>query len=213
MLFRSDLPGVDHPSVVTYADLLAGRATAGERVAVVGAGGIGVDVSHFLTHVDTDLEGWKARWGVADPAEHRGGLTDKDLPVPARRVWLLQRKTTPIGTGLGKTSGWAHRLNLRDAGVQQLTGVTYERVDDEGLHLTVAGEAVEGEEAGRTSMVLDVDTVVLCAGQESVRDLVDELEALGDDGPSVHVIGGADVAAELDAERAIRQGTELASRL
>ena len=187
-------PGVDHPSVVTYADLLAGRATAGPRVAVVGAGGIGVDVAHFLTHVDTDLAGWKARWGVADPAEHRGGLTAKDLPEPARQVWLLQRKTTPIGRGLGKTSGWAHRLNLKDSGVVQVTGVTYERVDDEGLHITVEGEP----------QVLAVDTVVLCAGQESVRDLV---------GEDVHVVGGADVAAELDAERAIRQGVELAARL
>ena len=201
-------PGVDHPSVITYAELLAGRARAGERVAVVGAGGIGVDVSHFLTHVDTDLAGWKARWGVADPAQHRGGLTEKALPEPARQVWLLQRKTTPIGRGLGKTSGWAHRLNLRDSGVVQLTGVTYERVDDAGLHVTVDGEA----------RLLEVDTVVLCAGQESVRDLADELETalagLEEDArPGVHVIGGADVAAELDAERAIRQGVELAARL
>ncbi|MDO5739671.1 MAG: NADPH-dependent 2,4-dienoyl-CoA reductase [Ornithinimicrobium sp.] len=190
------MPGVDHPSVVTYADLLAGQVRAGPRVAVVGAGGIGVDVSHFLTHVDTDLAGWKSRWGVADPAVHRGGLTEKDLPVPPRAVWLLQRKTTRIGAGLGKTSGWAHRINLRDAGVVQLTGVTYERIDDAGLHLLVDGQP----------QLLDVDTIVLCAGQESVRDLAEEL-------PGAHVIGGAEVAAELDAERAIRQGVELAARL
>ena len=191
-----ELPGIDHPSVVTYADVLAGRVVPGPRVAVVGAGGIGVDVSHFLTHVETDLAGWMARWGVGDPAEHRGGLVAKDLPEPAREVWLLQRKETKIGGGLGKTSGWAHRLNLRDAGVHQVTGVTYDRVDDEGLHLTVGGEP----------QVLTVDHVVLCAGQESVRELADAL-------PRAHVVGGADVAAELDAERAIRQGTELAARL
>ncbi|MGC5584991.1 FAD-dependent oxidoreductase [Ornithinimicrobium sp. W1665] len=190
------LRGVDHPSVVTYADVLAGRVVPGPRVAVVGAGGIGVDVSHFLTHVETDLAGWMARWGVADPAQHRGGLVPKDLPEPAREVWLLQRKETRIGAALGKTSGWAHRLNLRDAGVHQVTGVTYDRVDDEGLHVTVEGRP----------HVLAVDHVVLCAGQDSVRELVDAL-------PRAHVIGGADVAAELDAERAIRQGTELAARL
>ena len=197
------LEGIDHPKVVSYADVLDGRVVPGHRVAVVGAGGIGVDVAHYLTHDPTEsVEDWLAHWGVGDPAVHRGGLTDKASRTPAREVHLLQRKTTPIGKDLGKTSGWAHRLVLKDSGVRQLNGVSYERVDDAGLHITVDGEA----------RVLDVDHVVVCAGQESVRDLYDEL-ASDSNGTGVHLIGGADVAAELDAKRAIKQGTEVAARL
>jgi 2,4-dienoyl-CoA reductase (NADPH2) len=193
-------PGADHPTVVSYADLLSGAATAGRRVAVVGAGGIGVDVSHFLVHDPADtLEDWKQHWGVGDPALHPGGLTEKKPRTPAREVWLLQRKTSAIGRGLAKTSGWAHRAVLEDAGVHLVPGVTYDRVDDDGLHVTVDG----------TPQVLDVDTVVVCAGQESVRGVYDDLG--GRDG--VHLIGGADVAAELDAKRAIEQGTRLAAAL
>ena len=193
-----EIEGIDHPSVVSYADVLAGRAEPGRRVAVIGAGGIGFDVSHWLTHTEEDLDDWLAHWGVADPAQHRGGLTEKALPEPARQVWLLQRKTTPIGRGLGKTSGWAHRAVLKQSGVRQVSGATYDRIDDEGLHVTVDGRAE----------VIACDTVVVCAGQESVRSLYDAL-----DHPSLHLIGGADVAAELDAKRAIRQGTELAAGL
>ncbi len=205
---RIDTPGRDHPAVVSYADALRG-APAGRRVAVIGAGGIGVDVSHFLAHDPADgtpehLEDWKAHWGVGDPSVHRGGLTDPKPRTPAREVFLLQRKTTPIGKGLGKTSGWAHRAVLKQSGVQKIAGVTYERIDDDGLHLRVEGEP----------RVLDVDTVVVCAGQESVRALYDELadqaREPGHD-QRVHLIGGADLAAELDAKRAIRQGTEVAA--
>lgn len=193
---------MDHPKVVSYADVLSGAVVPGRRVAVIGAGGIGVDVSHFLTHdpADTD-DDWRAHWGVGDPALHPGGLTERKPRTPVRDVTLLQRKTTPIGIGLGKTSGWAHRAVLKQSGVVQVSGTTYGRVDDTGLHVTVDGE----------ERVLDVDHVVLCAGQESVRGLYDELLALRPDG--LHLVGGADVAAELDAKRAIEQGTRVAAAL
>jgi len=190
------IEGIGHPSVMTYADLLSGRRDAGDRVAVIGAGGVGVDVCHALTDEIDDLAQWRVRWGVADPAVHRGGLRPKQPPTPRREVWLVQRRSGQIGGGLGKTSGWVHRLNLRDAGVHQVSGATYRSIDDAGLHLTVDGH----------EQTLAVDSIVLCAGQESVRDLVDVV-------PRPHVIGGAALAAELDAVRAIRQGVELAARL
>jgi 2,4-dienoyl-CoA reductase (NADPH2) len=199
--------GHDHPKVVSYADVITGTVTVGGRVAVVGAGGIGVDVSHFLTHDEGEtLADWYAHWGVGDPAVHPGGLTEKKPRVPAREVYLLQRKTTPIGKGLGKTSGWAHRAVLKDSGVQLVPAVTYDRVDDAGLHLRVGATDTEPGQA----RVLDVDHVVVCAGQESVRNLYDELVSAG---VSAHLVGGADVAAELDAKRAIEQGTRLAAAL
>ena len=195
------LPGVDHPSVVTYAQLLRGQVSAGERVAVLGAGGIGFDVSEFLLHDQNEsLPDWMERWGVTDPSKERGGLTTKRPSTAARQVSLLQRKATPLGKGLAKTSGWVHRMTLRDSGVEMLPGVTYERIDDRGLHITVDG----------TSRVVEADTIVLCTGQESVRALADPVAA---GGVPVHVIGGADVAAELDAKRAIKQATELAAAL
>ncbi|WP_332666853.1 NADPH-dependent 2,4-dienoyl-CoA reductase [Aeromicrobium sp.] len=199
------VPGVDHPKVVNYQDVIRHRAPVGRRVAVMGAGGIGFDVSEFLLHEpDESVEHWMQRWGVTDPELERGGLATKLKAPPKREVVLLQRKTTELGKGLGKTTGWVHRQTLKDSGVEMVKGVTYDRIDDEGLHITVAvGDTSE-------SRVLDVDTVVLCTGQESVRDLIEPLEALG---KPVHVIGGADVAAELDAKRAIKQATELAARL
>ena len=210
-----DLPGADHPMVMTYPELLTGARTPGRRVAVIGAGGIGVDVSEFLLAggpglaVDgrdahghsTDVEAWNRHWGVADPAVERAGLGTAVLDEPAHEVHLLQRKTSRIGRGLGKTTGWVHRAELKKGGVQQYTGVTYRAIDDDGLHITTGDGA---------SRVVEVDSVVVCAGQESVRDLVADLEARG---ARLHVIGGADVAAELDAKRAIRQGVELAARL
>jgi 2,4-dienoyl-CoA reductase (NADPH2) len=190
-----ELEGIDHPKVLTYADVLSGRAVPGKRVAVIGAGGIGVDVSHWLTHDPEDTTAdWMAHWGVGDPSLHPGGLTERKPRNPAREVTLVQRKTTPIGVGLGKTSGWAHRAVLKQSGVVQVSGATYDRIDDAGLHVTVDGEP----------RLLKVDHVVLCAGQESVRDL---------DAEGRHVIGGADVAAELDAKRAIEQGTRVAAAL
>ena len=192
--------GADHPRVLTYPEAITEPHRVGARVAVVGAGGIGVDVSHLLTHTEESLEEWQAHWGVGDPALHAGGVTEKKPRTPAREVYLLQRKTTPIGKGLAKTSGWAHRAVLKDSGVTMLPGVTYDRVDDDGLHVSVDGEP----------RVLDVDTVVVCAGQESVRGLYDDLLAAG---VTAHLVGGADVAAELDAKRAIKQATELAAAL
>ncbi|MCV7154078.1 NADPH-dependent 2,4-dienoyl-CoA reductase [Mycolicibacterium pyrenivorans] len=200
-----DIPGIDHPMVLSYAEAITGRPV-GRCVAVVGAGGIGFDVSEFLTtgHSPTlDLEEWKAEWGVADPWEARGALTTP-LPAPAvREVYLLQRTKGSQGRNLGGTTGWVHRASLRAKGVHQLSGVNYERIDDAGLHISF------GQNHGDPRL-LEVENVVICAGQESVRDLEDGLRARG---ITPHVIGGAAVAAELDAKRAIRQGTELADRL
>jgi 2,4-dienoyl-CoA reductase (NADPH2) len=196
-----DIEGIDHPSVVSYADVLAGRVVPGKRVAVIGAGGIGVDVSHWLTHDPADtVDDWLAHWGVGDPSVHRGGLTEPKPRTPVREVTLVQRKTSRIGIGLGKTSGWAHRAVLKQSGVRQVSGASYDRVDDAGLHLTVDGSPV----------LVECDHVVVCAGQESVRSLYDELVLAG---ASVHLVGGADVAAELDAKRAIEQGTRVAAAL
>ena len=196
-----ELEGVDHPSVASYADVLSGRVVPGRRVAVVGAGGIGADVSHFLTHdPEETTDDWMSYWGVGDPALHPGGLTEPKPRTPTREVTLVQRKATPIGIGLGRTSGWAHRAVLKQSGVRQVRGASYVRIDDAGLHLLVDHEPV----------LVVADTVVLCAGQESVRGLYDELVAAG---RRPHLIGGADVAAELDAERAIEQGTRVAAAL
>ncbi|GAB2980830.1 FAD-dependent oxidoreductase [Nocardioides montaniterrae] len=193
------IKGIDHPKAVSYAEVLDGRVVPGKRVAVIGAGGIGVDMSVFLTHEDETLEEWKAHWGVGNPQLDAGGLTEPKPRTPAREVWLLQRKTSRIGKDLGKTSGWAHMAHLKQDGVHQVTGASYDLIDDAGLHLTITDK-----DGTTTQQVLDVDHVVICAGQESVRDLVAD---------GRHVIGGADFAAELDAKRAIKQGTELAAAL
>ncbi|WP_210503181.1 NADPH-dependent 2,4-dienoyl-CoA reductase [Nocardioides xinjiangensis] len=191
------IPGIEHPCVASYADVLSGAVVPGRRVVVIGAGGIGVDVSVFLTHEEEDLEDWMAHWGVGDPALHEGGLTEPKPRSPAREVTLVQRKTTPIGIGLGRTSGWAHRAVLRQSQVTQVSGATYDRIDDDGLHVTVDGVA----------RVIEADTIVVCAGQDSVRSLYDALDR------EAHLVGGADLAAELDAKRAIRQGTEVVAAL
>ncbi|MEU0357378.1 NADPH-dependent 2,4-dienoyl-CoA reductase [Streptomyces cyaneofuscatus] len=198
------IPGTDHPNVVSYLDVLRDGAPVGDRVAIVGAGGIGFDVAEFLTDggdaASLDAETFFRQWGVDTAYEERGGLRVPERPKTPRTVHLVQRKTTKVGAGLGKTTGWIHRTELRHRGVEMIAGASYDLIDDEGLHLTVDGER----------RVLAVDTVVLCAGQEPRRELYEELRAAG--GP-VHLIGGADVAAELDAKRAIRQGTELAAAL
>lgn len=195
------IPGIDHASVVSYDALLRGEVEAGRRVAVIGAGGIGYDVSEFLLHDQHEkLDHWQERWGVTDDPAARGGLTAKVTAEPRREIYLLQRKTSRLGKGLGKTTGWVHRQTLKDAKVELIGGVTYDRIDDEGLHLTIRAD----EKATPDSRVLAVDTIVVCAGQESVRDLADD---------SRMVVGGADVAAELDAKRAIRQATEVAARV
>ncbi|OOY14568.1 NADPH-dependent 2,4-dienoyl-CoA reductase [Thioclava sp. DLFJ4-1] len=192
--------------VVTYIDILKGRVTAGKRVAVIGAGGIGFDVAEFLTVTDSptlDLEEWKREWGVGDPAQTPGGLTKPEPEAPAREVTLLQRKKEKLGRRLGKTTGWVHRAALHMKDVKMIGGVNYEKITAEGLHVTF-GEARENP------TLIEADTVVLCAGQLSDRSLADALIAAG---RTPHVIGGADVAAELDAKRAIDQGTRLAAAL
>ncbi len=203
-----DIPGIDHPMVLSYAEALLGQHV-GTRVAVIGAGGIGFDVSEFLVNEESptlNVKEWKAEWGALDPQDApsvRGSLATPIVLPAAREVYLLQRTTGAQGRGLGKTSGWVHRASLKAKGVQQLSGVNYERIDDDGLHISFGKDHSDAR-------VLTVDNVVVCAGQESVRDLEDLLRARG---VEPHVIGGAAVAAELDAKRAIRQGTELAARL
>jgi 2,4-dienoyl-CoA reductase (NADPH2) len=203
------IDGQDGPNVLSYIDVLRGRAPVGKRVAVVGAGGIGFDVSEFLVHEGPspteDIGLWRTEWGVADPAETRGGLAPSgpQPEPPARQVTLLQRKAERPGKRLGKTTGWVHRAALRMKGVEMVSGVNYERIDADGLHITF-GEARENP------TLIEADSIVLCAGQLSERSLADALTAQG---TSVHVIGGADVAAELDAKRAIDQGTRLAATL
>ena len=245
---RPQIDGLDHPKVVMYDELLRGEKQAGEKVAVVGAGGIGFDVSEYLLHDSNEnVTQWMQRWGVTTSETAVGYLTQKQTPTPRRTVYLVQRKHTPLGKGLGKTTGWVHRQTLKDSGVEFIGSATYERIDDAGLHLTInpkpatqrgpvsklaqriglplmmlpGASAVEKRFAKASAAeldrvahehpvtrVLDVDTVVICAGQESVRDLLP-----GVDESKVSVIGGADVAAELDAKRAIKQATELAARL
>ena len=199
-----DIPGVDHPSVVGYLDVLRDRVPVGDRVAILGAGGIGFDVAEFLTDggdkASEDPATYFRAWGVDMDYAAPGGLTAPERPAPPRSVHLLQRKATKVGAGLGKTTGWIHRTELKHRGVTMVPGVQYDLIDDAGLHVTVDGR----------STVLEVDTVVLCTGQDPRRDLYDELTAAG---RNVHLIGGADVAAELDAKRAIKQGTEVAAAL
>ncbi|MDG9700768.1 NADPH-dependent 2,4-dienoyl-CoA reductase [Streptomyces sp. DH37] len=198
------IPGVDHPSVVGYLDVLHDRRPVGRRVAVLGAGGIGFDVAAYLTRprpaAGDQTREFLARWGVDTEYRFPGGLTEPAHPAGERTVHLLQRRTSKVGAGLGRTTGWIHRTELRHRGVTMLPGVAYERVDDEGLHITVDGRP----------RLLPVDTVVLCTGQEPRRDLYDDLAELG---VGAHLIGGADLAAELDAKRAIDQGTRLAAAL
>ncbi|WP_419999850.1 FAD-dependent oxidoreductase [Streptomyces boninensis] len=199
-----EIEGVGHPSVLGYLDVLRDGAAVGERVAVVGAGGIGFDVAEFLTDEGEEAslkpEVFFRQWGVDTGYTTPGGLTEPQRSRAPRSVHLLQRKPSKVGAGLGKTTGWIHRTELRQRGVEMVKGASYDRIDDAGLHITVDGE----------SRVLEVDTVVLCAGQEPRRDLYAELTAAG---RTPHLIGGADEAAELDAKRAIRQGTEVAAAL
>ncbi len=202
-----EIKGQNLPHVLSYAEVLRG-AEVGERVAVIGAGGIGFDICEFLVTGESptlDLEAWKAEWGVGDPSISRGGLAGNgpQPEPPTRVVALLQRKSTKLGKGLGKTTGWIHRAALKIKGVQMIGGVNYEEITPEGLMVS------EGE-ARENPRLIKADTIVLCAGQIPERSLADALEAAG---VVCHVIGGADVAAELDAKRAINQGTRLAAGL
>lgn len=201
------IPGQDGPNVLSYVDVLSGRAKVGPRAAIIGAGGIGFDMAEFLTHqgesptLTPDL--WQREWGVADPVLHRGGLAPEgpQPSAPARQVVMLQRKLEKPGKRLGKTTGWIHRASLQMKGVKMIAGVNYEGIDADGLHIS-HGEARENP------TLIEVDTIVLCAGQEVERGLADALIAKG---LTPHIIGGADVAAELDAKRAIDQGARLAA--
>ncbi|EAQ13109.1 2,4-dienoyl-CoA reductase (NADPH2) [Maritimibacter alkaliphilus HTCC2654] len=203
------IAGQDGENVLSYIDVLLHKAEVGERVAIIGAGGIGFDVAEFLSHQGTspalDLDLWREEWGVTDPALAEGGLDPEGPhPVPSpRQITLMQRKAKALGKGLGKTTGWIHRASLKMKGVEMVGGVNYERIDADGLHVS-SGETRDDPR------VISADTIVLCAGQVSERSLAD---ALAERGITAHVIGGADVAAELDAKRAIDQGTRLAASL
>ena len=201
-----EIPGQnDHGNTLSYIDVLRDKAEVGPRVAVIGAGGIGFDVSEFLTtgHSPTlDVAEWKAEWGITDPVKDRGGLSAEgpNPEAPTRQVTLLQRKAEKPGKRLGKTTGWIHRATLQMKGVKMIGGVSYDKITPEGLWVSKDG----------VSELIEVDSIVLCAGQLSERSLADALEAAG---KPCHVIGGADVAAELDAKRAIDQGARLAAGL
>lgn len=200
------LEGIDHPSVVSYVDVLRGNVEVGKRVAVMGAGGIGFDVSEFITHVGVsaalDKDVFAREWGIDFKNHPRGGVTGVTPQVEesGRQVYLMQRKSTRVGRGLGKTTGWTHRMSLDKRGVQMINGIDYEKVDDQGLHVTVAG----------VPQLFEVDTVIVCAGQVPKRDLYDELS---DSGIATSLIGGAFEASELDAKAAIKQASYLAAEV
>ncbi|QIL44121.1 crotonase/enoyl-CoA hydratase family protein [Acidovorax sp. HDW3] len=199
-----EIEGITHPKVLGYLDVLRDKKPVGEKVAVIGAGGIGFDVSEYLLHegqsASLNQAKFFAEWGVDTTGSLRGGVKPGQIGEVPRHIWLLQRKSSKVGEGLGKTTGWIHRTGLKNRGVHMLAGVAYRKVDDAGLHITVDGQ----------EKTLPVDHVIVCAGQDPNRALQAALEAQG---VAVHLIGGADKAAELDAKRAIKQGTELALRL
>ena len=199
-----EIDGIAHPKVLGYLDVLKDKKPVGKKVAVIGAGGIGFDVSEYLLHEGESASLNKAKffaeWGVETTGATRGGLQPAHIGEVPRHIHLLQRKSSKVGEGLGKTTGWIHRTGLKNRGVHMLAGVTYRKIDDAGLHITVDGQ----------DRLLEVDNVIVCAGQDPNRELQAVLQAQG---VAVHLIGGADKAAELDAKRAIKQGTELALRL
>jgi 2,4-dienoyl-CoA reductase (NADPH2) len=201
---KPDIDGIDHPKALGYLDVLRDGKPVGKHVAVIGAGGIGFDVSEYLTHAGESAslvpEKFYAEWGIDPGYAQRGGLRQPEVETPPRKVHLLQRKSSKVGDGLGKTTGWIHRTGLKARRVGMSSGVNYERIDDAGLHLTVDGQP----------QLLPVDNVIICAGQDPLRELQ---QGLLDAGCKVHLIGGADVAAELDAKRAINQGTRLAAAI
>jgi 2,4-dienoyl-CoA reductase (NADPH2) len=200
-----DIPGADHGMVLSYLDALKFKKRVGKRVAIIGAGGIGFDTAEYLVHEKPEQAQQKQEfleeWGVDISVANAGGLASKaEVPKAARQITLLQRKKSKVGANLGKTTGWIHRTALKNRGVEMLSAVEYQKIDDDGLHVLVAGEP----------RLLEVDNVIICAGQEPMRELY---EPLAQSGLSVHLIGGADKAGELDAKRAIKQGTELALSL
>mmetsp|Transcript_22937 Transcript_22937/g.47562 ORF Transcript_22937/g.47562 Transcript_22937/m.47562 type:complete len:735 (+) Transcript_22937:50-2254(+) len=209
------IPGVDHPKVLSYIDVLRHKKSVGQNVAVVGAGGIGFDVSEFLTFSgefktkadEVDVNEYLVEWGVDKTNEARSGMIEPKIHQAARNVTLLQRKHGKLGAGLGKTSGWVHRAQLKKANVNMIGGVSYDKIDDNGLHITITDKK---DKEKKTQQVLDVDNVILCAGQEPLREIEEPLKAAG---VKVWRIGGAEEAGELDAKKAIDMGTRLAAKI
>jgi len=198
-----EIEGIDHESVVSYVDVISGKVKIGERVAIIGAGGIGFDVAEFLSHAgeasSQNIPAFMKEWGVDMEFQHRGGIEGMEATVAPspRTIYLLQRKDEGLGKNLGKTTGWIHRLGLIKRGIKMISGCSYQRIDDDGLHLM----------AGTEPKLLEVDNIVICAGQDSQRELCEQLDK------PYHLIGGADLATELDAKRAIDQGTRIAASL
>jgi 2,4-dienoyl-CoA reductase (NADPH2) len=203
------LPGIDHPKVVSYQDLLSKELKLGEKVAIMGAGGIGFDVGEYLAHegesTTLNTQAWMKEWGVDVSNKERGGLVKGEMEVSHRKLYLLQRKASAHGKGLNKTTGWVHRAVLKMKRVEMIGGVNYDKVDDQGLHITIT----KGEQSEQR--VLDVDNIVVCAGQESVNGLFEALKE--NTAFRTHLVGGAEFAGELDAKRAIRKASELAASL
>jgi 2,4-dienoyl-CoA reductase (NADPH2) len=199
-----NIPGVDHPKVLTYIQALKERLPVGRRVAIIGAGGIGFDTAEYLSHEgesgSLNPEKFYDEWGIDTSYAHVGGLKQPSVEQSEREIYLLQRKSNAVGAGLGKTTGWIHRTGLKHRDVKMIAGASYDKIDDQGLHITVNDQPT----------VLEVDNVIICAGQESYTAMYDQLKA---DGKNVHLIGGAKEAGELDAKRAIRQGAELAATI
>ena len=197
-----DIPGIDHPKVLSYLEVIKERKAVGQRVAIIGAGGIGFDTAELLSHEgesgSINPEKFYDEWGIDTKYDQVGGLKTPVLEKSSREIYLLQRKAASVGSSLGKTTGWIHRTGLKHRDVKMIAGASYDRIDDQGLHITVNDK----------QMVLEVDNVIICAGQESYTAMFDELKSAG---KSVHLIGGAKEAGELDAKRAIRQGAELAA--
>lgn len=204
------IPGIDHPMVMSYTDAILGRKPIGDKVAVIGAGGIGFDVAELTSHkgvsAGVDIKVFAREWGIDFENHPRGGVAGvtPEVAKSDKEIYLLQRKATSIGKGLGKTTGWAHRISLKRKGVHMIPGVEYQQIDDQGLHISIDGQ----------EKILDVNSVIICAGQESERHLYDQLLAsqAADNAP-IHLIGGADVAHEIDAKHAISQGSRLAAKL
>jgi 2,4-dienoyl-CoA reductase (NADPH2) len=198
-----DIEGIDHEKVMTYLDVLRDHKPVGDKVAVIGAGGIGFDVSEYLAEEHSaalDLKVWQAEWGIDADYKNRGGLKKPEHQPSKRQIYLMQRKDTKVGKGLGKTSGWVHRSTLKNKNVEMLAGVKYLAINDEGLLIEINGQ----------QRLLEVDNVIVCAGQLPMSQMMAPLQAAGQ---TVHLIGGADVAAELDAKRAIKQAAELAAAI
>lgn len=199
-----NIPGIDHPKVLSYLDVLKNRKPVGKRIAIIGAGGIGFDTAEFLTHegesASLNPKKFYDEWGIDTSYAHVGGLKQPVIEASEREIYLLQRKASSVGANLGKTTGWIHRTGLKHRNVKMIAGASYEKIDDQGLHIMIGDKAT----------VLEVDNVVICAGQESYTAMY---EALRESGKNVHLIGGAKEAGELDAKRAIRQGAELAATL